>query len=100
MRAEVFRYEFGPTIPMADVEGSLVLAIMGIESLHGETETRLDAAHFFDREKHACVIDASTEVGRDFNRLFVGYLRRELGSDSFRVERADARENEPAKAAA
>ena len=33
------------------------------------------------------VIDASSEVGRDLNRLFAGFLRREFGPDTFRIER-------------
>ena len=29
-------------------------------------------------------------VGRDFNRLILGFLQREFGPDSFRVERVTA----------
>ena len=87
MAAEVYRYSFTPPIPLEDVEASLLLAILSAESLHGETQVRLDAAHFFDPDQRACVIDANTPVGRDINRLFVGYLRREFGEDVFTVER-------------
>ena len=89
MNSEVYRYKFAPTAPLDDVEASLVLAIMSTESLHGETQVRLDAAHFFDREQQACVIDASTPVGRDLNRLFAGFLTREFGADAFTVEHID-----------
>jgi len=38
-----------------------------------------------------------TPVGRDFNRLFLGFLQREFGPDSFRVERVTApRADQPA----
>ncbi len=48
---------------------------------------RLDAGHHFDAEQRACIIDAGTPVGRDFNRLFTGFISREFGADAFRVER-------------
>jgi site-specific DNA recombinase len=57
--------------------------------------TRLDAAHYFDPDKGACVIDGGTTVGRDLNRLFIGYLRAEFGEDGFQVERVEAATTEP-----
>lgn len=89
MNSEVYRYNFVSALPLEDIEASLVLAIMSAESLHGEAQVRLDAAHFFDRDQRACVIDASTPVGRDVNRLFIGFVRREFGEDAFRVERVN-----------
>ena len=37
----------------------------------------------------ACAIEAGTPVGRDINRLFLGFVSREFGQDAFRVERVD-----------
>ena len=45
------------------------------------------AAHAVDASKRSCVVDASTAVGRDLNRLFAGFVTREFGADSFEVER-------------
>ena len=87
MTTEVYRYVFVEDVPLEDVEASLVLSVMAAESLHGETQVRLDANHHLDASRRACVIDVSTAVGRDFNRLFIGFIRREFGEDSFRVER-------------
>ena len=81
-------------------EASLLLAVMATESLHGEAQTRLDAGHFLDPIKRACVIDAGTPVGRDLNRLFTGFLSREFGADAFVVERVDDHRHEPQEAAA
>jgi hypothetical protein len=86
MTQELYRYEFTDEAPIDEVEITLLLAILATESLHGETQVRLDAAHAFDADKRACVIDAGTVVGRDFNRLFVGFITREFGAESFRVE--------------
>lgn len=93
---ELYRYEFPPGVPLEEVEASLLLAVLATESLHGEAQVRLDASHYLDPERRACVIDATTPVGRDVNRLFVGFLRREFGEDAFTVERVDAvRQHEP-----
>ena len=83
----VYRYSFRPTVPLEEVEASLLLAIWGTESLHGEAQVRLDASHFLDTGRRVCVIDSSSDVGRDINRLFVGFLSREFGPESFEVER-------------
>ena len=89
MSNEVYKYVFDPSVDIADVEASLLLALLAAEALHGEAQVRLDAAHFLEPAKRACVIDAGTPVGRDFNRLFIGFVRREFGADAFQVERLD-----------
>lgn len=87
MVTDIYRYSFNELVPTEDVEAALLLAIWGCEALHGEAQTRLDASHYFDTAARACVIDAGTAVGRDFSRLFVCFLRRECGEDTFQVER-------------
>src|SRR5262245_15914876 len=87
MHPAVYRYRFAPGTSPHDVEAALVLAILATEALRGESQTRLDAAHHFEPESLSCAIEASTESGRDLNRLFVGFVRREFGEDAFRVER-------------
>lgn len=92
MTGELYRYTFNSRVPLEEIEASLVLAILAAESLHGEAQVRLDAAHYLDPAGRACVIDAGTPVGRDLNRLFVGFLAREFGPDAFSVARAEARD--------
>ena len=87
---EAYRYKFDPSIPFEDIEASLLLAMLSAESIHGESQVRLDASHVIDAEAHACVIDANTAVGRDLNRLFTGFIRREFGEGLFRVKRVEA----------
>jgi hypothetical protein len=94
MSKELYRYSFPPQVPVEEIEATLLLALWGAESLHGESQVRLDAAHFLDPDRRACVIDAGTPVGRDVNRLFVGFVQREFGNDAFRVERVDADNNQ------
>ena len=87
MPSDVFRYRLADVVPAEEAEATLVLSILAVEALHGEAQARLDAGHAFDAERRTVVIDASTAVGRDFNRLFLGFLSREFGPGSFRVER-------------
>lgn len=100
MQTDVYRYDFEKTVPTEDVEAALLLAIWGCEALHGEAQTRLDAAHYLDSAKRACVIDAGTLVGRDLNRLFVGFINREIGADAFQIERINQHTQQPQEAAA
>ena len=89
MTKELYRYTFKPIAPIEEVEASLLLAILATESLHGETQTRLDVSHILDPAKRACVIDAGTPVGQDLNRLFTGFIGREFGPDAFSVDRVE-----------
>ena len=98
MTSEAYRYTFNPEVPPEDIQATLLLAVLGAEGLHGEAQVHLDEAHCFDPDCHSCVVDASTAVGRDLNRLFVGFLRREFNPDTFRVERLGTKILEPATA--
>jgi hypothetical protein len=92
MIQDIYRFEFFEDVSLTDIEETLLLAIVATESLHGESQARLDVGHYFDPTVRACVIDAGTAAGRDLNRLFVGFLRREYGDDSFRVQRTTPQE--------
>ena len=95
MTSSVYRYTFATDIPSEETEATLVLALLAAESLHGEAQVRLDVAHHLDPDRHACAIDAGTDVGRDLNKLFTGFLRREFGEEAFKVERLGDREGAP-----
>lgn len=100
MTTDLYRYAFDQRVGLEDVDAALLLARWGCEALHGAAATRLDAAQDLDRARRACVIDAGTPVGRDFNRLFLGFLSRELGPDFFRIERLNPSTHPPQEAAA
>jgi hypothetical protein len=87
MSSNGYRFQFDQAIPAAEMEATLVLAIFAVEALHGEAQTRMDAAHAFDAKRRVVVIDAATSVGLDLCRIFVALVSREFGAGSFRVER-------------
>ncbi|MBI3863567.1 MAG: hypothetical protein HY290_16880 [Planctomycetia bacterium] len=72
------------------METAYLLAVLSAESIHGEAQVRLDEAHVFEPVSRTCTIDASTPVGRDINRLFTGYVRREFDEGQFQIKRLDA----------
>lgn len=86
---EIYRYSFPTTVSFREVEDTLLLAILGSESLHGEVPVRLEPYHRIDRARRDCVIDAGTAAGRDANLLFCGYITREFGIRAFNVKRID-----------
>lgn len=54
MTRELYRYTF----PLEEVEASLLLALWGTQSLHGEAQVRLDATHFLDADRRSCITDS------------------------------------------
>jgi hypothetical protein len=97
MTREIYRYSFDLSVDIAEVETSLLLALLATESLHGESQVRLEVSYAMDAESRTCVVDAASTVGRDMNRLFVGFIRREFGEETFRVGRVDRVSNSTQK---
>ena len=89
MPRETYRYRFNRDVPPRDLEESLLLAVVAVECLHGESRVRLDARYCLRAKDGVCVIDAGSDVGRDLNRIFTGFVTREFGQASFRVQRID-----------
>jgi len=87
MNRDIYRYEFTSDLPIDEATESLALAVLTVESLHGRTKVRLDASFKLDLKQRTCVVDASTDVGRDIACVFTGYLAREFGERAFRVHR-------------
>lgn len=92
----VYRYTFARHVPADEIETTLVLAFLAVESLHGASEARLDAGHAIDARRRRCVLDGGTPVGRDLCRILTGFVSREFGDDNSRVERLDGAAPAPA----
>ena len=87
MAKKVYRYQFSGKVRPRELEESLLLAVVALECLHGQSCVRLDTRYYMQAKQRACVIDASSRVGRDLNRVFIGLVSREFGQNSFRVRR-------------
>jgi hypothetical protein len=88
MQRSHYRYVFDKSVSMSAVEETLHLAILGAESLFGESTVRMDATYSIDEAGHVCSVDASSEVGRSICRIFTGYVTREFGESAFCVRAA------------
>ena len=88
------RLAFEPAVSMAEVEGTLELARIAAAAVHGEGQVEFAAACSVDRRRREVQIDTTSAVGRTLGLVFLGYARREFGSDAVRVcrtRRANAR---------
>lgn len=85
MSKEVYCYHFHRECPAREIEETIRLAVLAAECLHGPSRVRLEASYCMDEEQNACVIDASTDVGRDIARFFTGFAISEFGEESFTV---------------
>lgn len=91
MAPVVYRYQFDPSVQVGEVEHTLLICLLAVQSLHGEAGARLTVGHHFDRRRRTCVVDGRTPEGRDLAKLFTGFLCEQFGETSFVVEPAEPR---------
>jgi len=85
MSREIYRYVFSRQVPITEAMATLELTLIAVESLHGESRTRMDARCTVSLLDRTLEIDASTHVGQALNQIFVGYLTREFGANAYSV---------------
>jgi hypothetical protein len=90
MMANVFRFEFDPSVSLTEAEMSLHLAIFAVEGLYGEARVRLEVSYQVDQAGNAIIVDAGTEVGSALVKVYTRLLIREFGEDGFHVRPVDA----------
>jgi hypothetical protein len=80
-----YQYHFRKDVPITDVLDTLDLAVIAVESIHGEARASLETSWSADAASRMVTIDATNEVGRTLNQVFVGFIRREYGRTHFTV---------------
>ena len=86
---------FDAAVAMAEVAGTLRLAQVAVESIHGEDRVRLETSATVDAHLRCCTIDTSMDLGRILAVVFAGFVRREFGDDVVRVQRISTHHHEP-----
>src|SRR4051812_18851825 len=76
------------SISFKDVEDTLRLARLAVESIYGVERPALEAHIDIDRRERRFVFDTSRRVGRTLALVFCGYARREFGPGAMQVEHA------------
>ncbi len=97
LRPKIYQYKFEPEVPMLDVETSLVLSVLAVESLKGKSRLRLEADYNVNRNERTAKVSAGTEVGESIARIFTGFIALEFGGESFKVEMTPAKDHEQSK---
>jgi hypothetical protein len=86
----VYRFEFTEGPDMKDVEETLLLSILAVGCLHGESAIRLDVGYAIDPERRVAAIDGTTPSGSAVARVFTGLSIHEFGDENFSIARVDA----------
>lgn len=81
------RLQFREDVPTEEVEAMLQLALLALQSLHGDPQTRLQVALSFNADKRECLIDESTPLGFELGCIFLGYLQAAFEPEAIRVDR-------------
>ncbi len=69
------------------IESHLAFAIVAVECLFGKPRVRMDTAYLLSKTRPQIAIDVSTTTGQYVARIFTGLMTRELGEESFVVDR-------------
>ncbi len=72
-------------VPMQEVNETLRLSLIAVESLHGAELVGMVRPAKFDLAKRSIFISMEDKVGRDTAAIFGGFIRREFGEESFKV---------------
>lgn len=81
----VYRLTFSIPVNMDAVEETLLLAVLAVGCMYGESAIRLDAGYAIDKDNRVVVINAHTKIGCAVARVFVGFCMSEFGEDTFGV---------------
>lgn len=83
--AEICKFSFKQPLRKEDIEERIALAIITAECVYGQAKVRLHAAYSAAADK--AVIDVSSAVGEHIAQVFTGLMIRQLGEESFTIER-------------
>lgn len=88
MNNSIVKFAFKDAVSMTEVEETLRLALLAVQSLHGHDRLCLETHVQLDHAGQTCLIDTTAEVGRTLMLIFAGYVRREFGVGSVQMERS------------
>lgn len=87
MPRSVHRLQFREDVPTEEVESILQLALLALQSLYGDPQTRLQVALSLNIAKRECLIDESTPLGQELGCIFLGFLQAAFEPEAIRVDR-------------
>lgn len=85
MEGKQYVFTFKDSVPMAEVEETLLMAVVAAEGVHGRARVRLDATYTTSAESRTCKVSADNDVGQAMAKIFTELLVLEIGEDAFDV---------------
>ncbi|HMO36001.1 MAG TPA: hypothetical protein PKA06_08160 [Gemmatales bacterium] len=87
MSRTLSRLQYREDVPAEEVEAMLHLALLALQSLHGDPQTRFQVALSLNAGKRECLIDDSTPLGSELGCIFLGFLQAAFEPEAIRVDR-------------
>ena len=87
MPKNFYHFRLDSDIPIEEIENTLMLALVAVNSLHGVTRVRLDCQFVLDKKRRHVLVDGNTPVGRCFARILAGFADYAYGETGFRFRR-------------
>lgn len=87
MCQDQYSFNFSRGIPHKDVEGTFMLALLAVESLHGKEAVRMDCRFKTDFPQRRCLIGAGSQIGCELARIFAGLVTHAFGREEVRIRR-------------
>jgi hypothetical protein len=85
MHVDHTQFTFDESVAMSEVAGTLALARLAAESLHGRERLEMEASASVDEQSRCVRISGASEVARSLAVIFLGYARHEFGTNAVRV---------------
>jgi hypothetical protein len=91
MNQDVYQFSFDETVNVEDAQGTFMLALVALESLHGKAAVRLDCRFRSDPAAKLFHINSGSAIGNDLAKLFTGFAIHAYGYDAVRIRRGQGR---------
>jgi len=91
MAEERVMFRFSKRVAIDEIEGTLRLACLAVESLHGTERVQLEARYAIARAHRTVTITVMNDVGKTLALVFSGYARREYGEQAVAMGQAVGR---------
>ena len=91
MNQNIYQFSFDDSVNTEDAQGTFMLALVALESLHGKAAVRLDCRFRSDPKARLFQINSATAIGNDLAKLFTGFAIDAYGYDAVRIRRGQGR---------
>jgi hypothetical protein len=91
MNQDVYQFSFEETVSSEDAQGTFMLALVALESLHGKAAVRLGCRFRSDPPAKLFHIYSGSSIGNDLAKLFTGFVINAYGYDAVRIRRGQGR---------